>query len=254
MNPSKRHWLGRFARMVVPIRLLIVILVVVVVPAIAFSQTPVVQIMDITRGGPVLYAGDYLLLTITGGASNAPVVCFEDGWSGTIGSTDASGNFSFTNFMAAQYVGAWTQEWTVGGVPATPNPLTFYIYPLPAQSTCGLNYTPAMNIWSIDYWYWDGSAPYWQYLGDALVQAGTSSLPCVMYSDWFNGSLSIEAGRALFTPTIDQWVVSDNGYRPYYYYPYVDSGAALGYLAVNVETLDLYYGATVITLTVYMSD
>lgn len=76
-----------------------------------------------SRSG-VLQPGDTWVISIKGGSPNSPVVVSfsgsnpSAGQTATIGTTDASGNFSLSGSVLTSQVGTYTEAWTVGGTPA----------------------------------------------------------------------------------------------------------------------------------------
>lgn len=226
----------------------------------AKSQTPTVQIINNTRGGStVFYVGDTWTVTISGGAADAEVVVSIPGSSSPVGYTNVSGTFMLSGYMSAGDVGTWNETWTVGGVTATPDPLTFYVYPASA-STCDLVAEGSTGIFSLDYVdsYWPHYLVYqalgYTWVAGALDPAGY----CVMYSDTVDLGSLMYAARTILTPYLDQWEIGDaGGYRPGYdpdigpeaYYPYVDA-TGVGFVAINVTNGDLYFVPIVVGLLV----
>lgn len=95
----------------------------------ADAQTPTVSIENVTRGGTSdFYVGDTWNVTITGGAPSAEVdVCISSGCSPE-GYTDVNGNFLLPGYMSGGDIGTWSETWSVAGVIASPDPLTFNVY------------------------------------------------------------------------------------------------------------------------------
>jgi hypothetical protein len=169
----------------------------------AFGQT--VQITNSSRGGSVLYVGDYYLVTVTGPA-NAPVTCTFGGWTGNMGSTDANGNFALSGQATSVDVGLWNEYWEVNGSPAYPYPLTFYVYETPPQQQP----TPVVSIANTS----RGGTSF--YPGDAYSLSITGGSPyapvtCTIGSwtgnmgttDW-NGSYSLSG--TMTSSDVGQWV------------------------------------------------
>jgi hypothetical protein len=226
----------------------------------ALAQTPTVSVTNTTRGGStVFYVGDTWTVTITGGAPSSAVQVCIPGSCSTEGDTDGYGNFGLSGYMASWDVGTWNETWSVGGVTATPDPLTFYVYPTSAE-TCNLYTSGSLAIESVDYIV-DGFGDIgYQALGYTYVSGVLDpSGYCVMYSDEWDFGPSMSGSRTSLTPYIDQWYIADNGYRPGYtydppsYYPYFDA-TGLGFVAINVTNGDLYFDPVVIGLVVYYTD
>jgi hypothetical protein len=98
---------------------------------LAFA-TPAVQITNNTRGGnTIFFVGDSYTVTINSGAPNAPVVVSDPRMgSFQVGYTTSNGSYTMNGSPSNVDIGAWNETWTVAGVAATPNPLTFYVYAL----------------------------------------------------------------------------------------------------------------------------
>jgi len=235
--------------------LLLVCMIIGLSPKPGIAQTPSVSIVNTTRGGStVFYVGDTWTVSITGGAANSQVEVngYAEGY------TDASGGFSLNGYMASNDVGTWNETWTVAGVAATPNPLTFTVYPASA-ATCDLKTSGSTSILSIDYldpisYAIDYQALGYVYLDGVLDNTGF----CVMYSDYWDFGPSMGGTRLIFQPYLDQWEIFDNGYRPGYvsgytdpseYYPYVDV-SGLGFVAINVTNGEFWYDWNLVGLTV----
>jgi hypothetical protein len=95
-------------------------------PTLSFSSSgaqnapggnPVVS-FNPSRSGGVLQPGDTWTVSITGGSPNTVVSVTNNGKSGTVGKTDANGNFTLAGSVLANQVGSYTESWFVGGTPA----------------------------------------------------------------------------------------------------------------------------------------
>ncbi len=202
----------------------------------ALGQTPTVQIANNTRGGSsTFYVGDTWTVTISGGAAFAPVVV-TDVSSAQVGTTNGSGQFILDGAMSAAEIGSWNQTWSVGGVTASPNPLSFSVYPQEA-ATCGIATAavpPVMG--SLDLI--DSLPGYLVFstLGSGTVSGAVNPTAwCAMYGDQWTISYPISGQRTISTNAVDQWEFWDNGSRPLNlngFYPYV-TGAAVGMLSIN---------------------
>lgn len=99
------------------------------------GTTGQISMVDLVTGRATDFtSGDTFALQITGATPNAPVVVTAS-W-GTIneGTTDASGQYLLTDIVPADTVGPQSQQWTVGGQPVSPSPLTFNILAPPTQA------------------------------------------------------------------------------------------------------------------------
>src|ERR1700678_999292 len=98
-------------------------------------------LVDTTNPGK-FYVGDSWTLTIVG-PPNSPVsnTASQNGVSlGTTGygSTDADGKFSLTGTFPASTIGAWVEQWMVGGAfDPQPAPISFTVSAVPAQTYGG---------------------------------------------------------------------------------------------------------------------
>ncbi len=72
--------------------------------------------------GATYHVGDYFIVTLTGPVG---AVVTEGGWSP--GSIPGSGTLTISGTWTAAYVGSYSETWYVGGVVATPNPLSFSV-------------------------------------------------------------------------------------------------------------------------------
>ena len=170
----------------------------------AHAQTPSVSITNTTRGGnTAFYVGDAWTISITGGAANAQVEICIPGSCSSEGYSDGNGNFSLGGYMASGDVGTWNETWSVGGVTAAPDPLTFYIYPSSA-ATCDLTTSSPTAIYSEDYL--DIYANIWyQALGSTYVSGVLDPAGyCVMYSDSWSFGPSMSGARTISQPYVDQ--------------------------------------------------
>ena len=96
-------------------------------PATA-PAAPSVKIVDNNTGSlTTLAVGDSVSFLVNGAAPRSEVTISQPGWSASLGYTDASGMFTLNGIVAPTVVGTWNQTWSVGGVVAQPNPLTFSI-------------------------------------------------------------------------------------------------------------------------------
>lgn len=96
-------------------------------PATA-PAAPKVKIVDNSTGSlTTLAVGDSLSFLVSGAAPRSEVRVSQPGWSAPLGYTDASGLFTLNGVVASTVVGTWHQTWTIGGVVAQPNPLSFTI-------------------------------------------------------------------------------------------------------------------------------
>ena len=96
----------------------------------AFGQTAV-TLTDTTHPGALTYQSTDSFTVVVTGAPNSPVsvVATQNNLpaiSGTLGTTDAAGSFTISGQWAIQYLGGWTEVWTVGGSSAT---ISFYVGP-----------------------------------------------------------------------------------------------------------------------------
>jgi len=102
-------------------------------PIILFTVAPTVQITNLTHPGNStnFLVGDSWRINVAG-IPNQPVSVngtFNGApWGTNLGSTDGSGNFSFSGTMSAGTTGNWTETWSVGGTQATPV-LSFTVSP-----------------------------------------------------------------------------------------------------------------------------
>ncbi len=221
----------------------------------ALAYSPAVSITNTTRGGSsVFYVGDAWAISITGGAPSAQVTICIPGSCSVEGNTDGSGDFSVSGYIYSTDVGTWNETWSVGGVPATPNPLTFYVYPT-SSASCMISISGSGAIYSDDELDAFGDILY-QALGYTYASAAPSpSGYCVMYSDAWSFGVSMAGQRTIQSAGLDQWEVWDNGNRPYYdgdyeaYYPYFDS-SALGFVSIDITNGNLYYQTAIIGLVV----
>lgn len=82
---------------------------------------PAVRIENLSRPGSVstFQIGDKFRLSVNNAKPNAPVSVATSqngaGSSSTYGNTDANGSFEVSGTMAAEHLGAWSEQWTVGG-------------------------------------------------------------------------------------------------------------------------------------------
>lgn len=151
--------------------------------------------------------------------------------------------------MSQGDVGQWSESWTVGGETASPDPLTFTVYPASAVG-CTLNSgaTPPVLV-SIDFFdYYTG----WL-LGQYPASGGTQATLnpaeyCVMQSvNWYRGP-SISGSHTQWSPYNDVWSLWDSGYRVVY--PQSDL-ASYSWIAVNVTNGNLYVASVVFPHYVY---
>ncbi len=223
------------------------------------ARTPSVSITNTTRGGStVFYVGDSWTITINGAMANVAVlVCAPLGCTPSVneGYTNGAGSLTLSGYMSSSDVGTWNQTWSAGSFIATPNPLTFSVYPTSAAS-CDMWTSGSTSIFTLDYvTTYDGQiwhqARGYTYVNALLDPSGY----CVMDSDSWDFGSSMSGQRTILTPVQDQWYVTDNGFRPYYigdpesYYPYIDA-TGLGYVAVNVTNGGLFVDYSVIGLLV----
>ncbi len=104
----------------------------------AVVYRPQVRLANLTRPSETNFrVGDRFRLEISGGQPNAAVVdiATHNGQVSTTrhGTTDAAGAWAIEGVMGADHVGTWTQQWTVGSVPATPE-LSFQVLPAEHQT------------------------------------------------------------------------------------------------------------------------
>ena len=95
------------------------------------SQSTTVSLINTTHSGSTAFSvGDGYQLTVTGGPYQMVTLdwtCNGSGSSGFVkGSTNSAGTLTISGTYAATDVGNWTEQWYVGGVPATP-PLSFSV-------------------------------------------------------------------------------------------------------------------------------
>ncbi len=210
----------------------------------ALAQTPSVSITNTTRGGhTVFYVGDSWTVSITGGAANAAVQVCIPGSCSPEGYTDGSGNYTLSGYMSSGDVGTWNETWSVGGVTATPDPLTFYVYPSSAAS-CNLSSGAVPPVmYSLDFI--DAYSGYlvYQSLGSGTISATLDpSGYCLMYGDSWDIEWPIAGQRTILSNYVDQWAFWDTGARPLNlngFYPYI-SGAVVGVVAINVTNGDFW--------------
>lgn len=87
----------------------------------AASGTGFIQIVNTSRPGQPLQAGDNWQVNITGATPNSPVSVSgtrngaSSGPSAVEGTTDGSGNFSTSGTMSAENVGNWAEQWAIAG-------------------------------------------------------------------------------------------------------------------------------------------
>src|SRR5947208_16606453 len=97
----------------------------------AFAQSPVAQLVNLTRGGSIDFqVGDRFAIVITAWA-NEPVSVRTTrnsvtDWSMIIGWTDRSGHWATQGQFEKADFGDWSQGWTVGGK-LSAQPLKFFV-------------------------------------------------------------------------------------------------------------------------------
>lgn len=211
------------------------------------AVSPIVAIANTSIGGSVVfYVGNAWTVTITDGPANAEVIVSTTAGSASVGYSNSQGGFTLNGFMSSVDVGTWDETWTVGGITATPDPLSFVVYPAQATS-CDFQAAGSGTVFSLDYV--DSFTGYigYQALGYSTVTAALNPAGyCVMYGDSWDIGSSMYAYRTFLSAYLNQWEVGDTGYRPgyapppEYYYPFFDA-TALGFVAVNVTNLDTYF-------------
>jgi hypothetical protein len=116
------------------------------VPAAPTVYTPKAALVNLSRPGQTPQVGDWLRVSITGGAPNQTVTAtaIHDGSTSTteMGRTDGSGAWSKDVQMTAAEVGHWVEHWRVGNTPATPS-LTFDVAAAPTPAPGGATPAPA---------------------------------------------------------------------------------------------------------------
>lgn len=225
-----------------------------------FGQT--VTLTNTTRGGSsVFYIGDAFEFDIHGDA-NAPVTYAYSGASPTsVGSTDSSGNLTITGYIYEGSEGCWNETWTVDGSTASPNPVSFCVYPANESAGCSLSTTGAVGVFNEDVW--DPSF-YFYYTNDPYVGAYLSAVStqdwCPIAADYAADAYgSLSGYQSSYSTFTDSWWVYDNDYRPGlvpdgtppdWYYPYVDQ-AVVFFGAVNITNLSYDWDSSELTLVVY---
>jgi len=98
------------------------------------SAAPMVTLVNTGRGGSLFYVGDNWTITIAGPPNQPVTLNYTFNGSGanglSYGTTNASGVLTLTGTDVAANVGAWIEQWFVGGVAASPA-LSFSVFPVP---------------------------------------------------------------------------------------------------------------------------
>lgn len=209
---------------------------------------PTVSILNTSIGGSeVFYVGNAWTVGITNGPANAEVVVSTTAGSASVGYTNSQGSFSLSGYMSSLDVGTWNETWTVGGIIATPDPLSFVVYPAQA-ATCDFAAAGPGTLFSLDYvdsFTWE---IVYQASGSGVVHAALNPAGyCHMFGDSWNIGGSMYAFRTSLGTYFDEWAVGDAGGRPGFYlyapedyYPFFDT-TALGFLAINITNGDFYF-------------
>jgi hypothetical protein len=171
-----------------------------------------------------------------------------------MGSIDSAGNLLLTGQMGQEDVGTWTENWYVGGVPA--GDLSFVVQNSPPGCDVTVSAAPPLVV-SVDYLEpYDNSI---QFTSTTPSMAGGSVPPslsnlCAMYGEFISTGPSMYANLQTASGTEAAFQVSDNGFRPAYwytgpsYYPYYDSSG------VTFEAIDshgtLYLAGVIVPLVV----
>lgn len=100
------------------------------------GATGTIAMLNLATGSATDFTqGDTFALQITGAAPNAPVVVTaSSGFTANQGTTDATGSYLLTDITPSTTTGPQSQQWTVGGQPVSPSPLTFNIIAAPTQA------------------------------------------------------------------------------------------------------------------------
>jgi hypothetical protein len=88
---------------------------------------------SVTLSG-TLQVGNTWSINITGGPPNSAVVASDNGVTAQYGTSDANGNYSASGVWGTSNVGSHSQQWTVGGIQASPV-LNFTVAPASIVTT-----------------------------------------------------------------------------------------------------------------------
>jgi hypothetical protein len=89
---------------------------------------PTVQLIDTTHPGTTHFkVGDSYTLKVKGAGGQPVTVTIPPGSPYTFANTDTNGNWSTSGTWVAGNAGAYTEYWTVGGIPAMPT-VIFTVY------------------------------------------------------------------------------------------------------------------------------
>lgn len=97
--------------------------------AYRFSPPATLQITNTTSGAPTWAVGDGWTVSIMGGIPNAQVQVAVGNWTGVVGTTDASGNFSISGQAYPTNIGTTSEVWTVAGASVSPSAVTIEVAP-----------------------------------------------------------------------------------------------------------------------------
>jgi hypothetical protein len=140
-------------------------------PTYEQPPAPVVSVTNYSRpGSNTFYVGDQELIVISNGPRDSDIY-WSDPRMGSgswyFGRTNASGYYSQINNIGPQDLGQWNVTFTVGGIVATPNPVSIYVYPAPVACTLSVyptnvprnaNFTFTLGTnGSFDQAYWQGT-------------------------------------------------------------------------------------------------
>jgi hypothetical protein len=163
-----------------------------------------VSIQDTTSGN--FYVGDYWTLTVMGGGYSDVEGC-TSGVCEDFGLTDQNGAFSINGQFSSDEVGEWQETWYVGGVEASPAPLSFYVSNPPPPLDCTPQTSPfsPATMSSTDYYDNLGAYEYTSAgsvevvgsvaMGCSVTSSGGSSDPIGYYSSPSNWTFFDEVGN-----------------------------------------------------------
>jgi len=86
-------------------------------------------IVNTTSGAATWSVGDGWSVTITGALPRAQVAVAVSNWSGVVGYTDESGNFTTSGTAQVENIGTAAEVWSVGGAIVNPTPLLVTVVP-----------------------------------------------------------------------------------------------------------------------------
>jgi hypothetical protein len=97
--------------------------------AYSYAAPASLQIANTTQGTPTWSVGDGWTLNITGAAPASQVMLTVGNWSGAVGYSDGSGNFSVSGVAAPGDIGTVNEIWTVGGAMVNPGSIAITVAP-----------------------------------------------------------------------------------------------------------------------------